>query len=176
MQAQDVDRLIRIIVEELTALRAEPVPAPTRCTCHAHLYECCPDRLRGVLDAGATPAGVLVARTTELPAALQRFRPHGLPEVASSGGGSGPLAIAYPPDGARIDMEVGGGALALKALGGVPPFTWLVDGVPVASRELRRQSLWERPGPGFARLSVIDAAGRTASASGRKTTAAMKPK
>ena len=68
------------------------------------------------------------------------------------------------PDGARIDMEVGGGALALKALGGVPPFTWLVDGVPVASRELRRQSLWERPGPGFARLSVIDAAGRTASA------------
>ena len=113
----------------------------------------------------AAPAGVLVARTTELPAVLQRFRPHGLPEVASGGGGDGPLAIAYPPDGARIDMEAAGeGALALKALGGVPPFTWLVDGVPVASRELRRQSLWERPGPGFARLSVIDAAGKTASA------------
>lgn len=58
MQAQDVDRLIRIIVEELTALRAEPASAPTRCTCHAHLYECCPDRLRGVLDAGASRIGI----------------------------------------------------------------------------------------------------------------------
>jgi penicillin-binding protein 1C len=52
----------------------------------------------------------------------------------------------------------------LKALGGVPPFTWLADGMPVVTMEPRRDSLWEHPGRGFARLSVIDAKGATATA------------
>ena len=56
MQPLDVQRLIQIIVEELAAAAASPVPA--RCGCHALLYECCPDRLRGVLDAGATRLGL----------------------------------------------------------------------------------------------------------------------
>lgn len=56
MQAADVQRLIQIIVEEMAA--AQRAPAPTRCSCHALLYECCPDRLRGVLEAGATRLGL----------------------------------------------------------------------------------------------------------------------
>ena len=56
MQPLDVQRLIQIIVEELAATAAAPVP--TRCACHSLLYECCPDRLRGVLDAGATRLGL----------------------------------------------------------------------------------------------------------------------
>jgi len=56
MQPLDVQRLIQIIVEELAATAASPVP--TRCACHSLLYECCPDRLRGVLDAGATRLGL----------------------------------------------------------------------------------------------------------------------
>ena len=32
--------------------------APAQCSCHAVLYDCCPDRLRGVLDAGATRIGL----------------------------------------------------------------------------------------------------------------------
>jgi deoxyribose-phosphate aldolase len=56
MQPLDVQRLIQIIVEELAATAASPVPA--RCACHSLLYECCPDRLRGVLDAGATRLGL----------------------------------------------------------------------------------------------------------------------
>ena len=56
MQPLDVQRLIQIIVEELAATAASPVP--TRCVCHSLLYECCPDRLRGVLDAGATRLGL----------------------------------------------------------------------------------------------------------------------
>jgi len=55
MASLDIQRLIEIIVEELAA--ASPAP-PTRCGCHALLYECCPDRLRGVLDAGATRLGL----------------------------------------------------------------------------------------------------------------------
>ena len=56
MPPLDVQRLIQIIVEELAAAAALPVPA--RCACHSLLYECCPDRLRGVLDAGATRLGL----------------------------------------------------------------------------------------------------------------------
>ena len=56
MQPLDLQRLIQIIVEEIAA--SESAPAPSRCSCHALLYECCPDRLRGVLDAGATRLGL----------------------------------------------------------------------------------------------------------------------
>ena len=56
MQPLDLQRLIQIIVEELSA--SESAPAPSRCACHSLLYECCPDRLRGVLDAGATRLGL----------------------------------------------------------------------------------------------------------------------
>ena len=56
MQPLDLQRLIQIIVEEIAA--SESAPAPSRCSCHSLLYECCPDRLRGVLDAGATRLGL----------------------------------------------------------------------------------------------------------------------
>jgi deoxyribose-phosphate aldolase len=56
MQPLDLQRLIQIIVEEIAASEAAPVPS--RCACHSLLYECCPDRLRGVLDAGATRLGL----------------------------------------------------------------------------------------------------------------------
>jgi deoxyribose-phosphate aldolase len=59
MEPQDVRRLIQIIVEELAA--AQAAPAPARCACHAVLYECCPDRLAGVLQAGATRLGLHAA-------------------------------------------------------------------------------------------------------------------
>ncbi|MFT3987139.1 penicillin-binding protein 1C [Aestuariivirga sp.] len=112
------------------------------------------------------PEGVIFARTSELPANLQRFRPNGLPQVADAGPGNPPLAIAFPPDGAKIDLDGAGedAMLVLKALGGVPPFTWLVDGVPVVTKDQRRESYWDQPGHGFSRLSVIDATGATATA------------
>ncbi|MCB1377225.1 MAG: penicillin-binding protein 1C [Alphaproteobacteria bacterium] len=112
------------------------------------------------------PAGVTRQTTSELPAALQRFRPQGLPEVAATARGEAPLTIAFPPDGARIDISGSDDdpVLALKVNGGRAPFTWLVDGVPVISGENRRDAFWEEPGKGFARLSVIDAGGATATA------------
>jgi deoxyribose-phosphate aldolase len=56
MQNVDLHRLIQIIVEEMAATRA--VPSPAHCQCHSVLYECCPDRIRGVLEAGATRLGL----------------------------------------------------------------------------------------------------------------------
>jgi deoxyribose-phosphate aldolase len=55
-QPPDVQRLIQIILEEIAA--ASSAPVPSRCACHSVLYECCPDRLRGILDAGATRIGL----------------------------------------------------------------------------------------------------------------------
>jgi len=51
----DYRRVIELILEELAAAGAL---APTRCTCHGFTFECCPDRVRGVLDAGATRLGL----------------------------------------------------------------------------------------------------------------------
>ena len=56
MQPPDIQRLIQIIIEELAA--AGHAPATERCACHSVLSECCPDRLRGILDAGATRLGL----------------------------------------------------------------------------------------------------------------------
>ena len=58
MQSADVTRLIQIVVEEMAATGP---PAPARCACHAVSYECCPDRLHGVLVAGTTRIGVHAA-------------------------------------------------------------------------------------------------------------------
>src|SRR5204862_5431033 len=43
------------IVRELSAVTSG---SGSRCACHSVLSECCPDRLRGVIDAGATRVGV----------------------------------------------------------------------------------------------------------------------
>ena len=56
MTPAELQRLIDIIVEELSAAAVRPA---TRCGCHSVLDDCCPDRLRGVIDAGATRVGML---------------------------------------------------------------------------------------------------------------------
>ncbi len=50
--------------------------------------------------------------------------------------------------------------MPVKVAGGVLPLTMLVNGVSVGEIDSRRQRLVEPPGPGFARLTVIDATGR----------------
>jgi len=52
----DIQRLIEIVTEEVLAATGEA--RGEQCGCHAVLVECCPDRLRGVLDAGATRLGL----------------------------------------------------------------------------------------------------------------------
>ena len=49
-------RLIELIVDELNQASSRSARRP--CSCHGVLYECCPDRVRGVLDAGATRLGL----------------------------------------------------------------------------------------------------------------------
>jgi deoxyribose-phosphate aldolase len=54
----ELQRLIELVVEEVSAAAAVP---RSRCSCHAVASDCCPDRLQGVLEAGATRVGVHAA-------------------------------------------------------------------------------------------------------------------
>lgn len=58
LNPQDLQRLIEIITEEVLAAQGPRLPGTSRCGCHSVLNDCCPDRLRGVLDAGATRIGL----------------------------------------------------------------------------------------------------------------------
>jgi penicillin-binding protein 1C len=106
------------------------------------------------------PRGVLVASNARLPLPLRRFRPLG--ELVRSGGEQAPH-IQFPLNGSRIDVDRSGGgqlsAMPVKVAGGVLPMTMLVNGASVGEIDGRRQGLVDPPGPGFARLTVIDATG-----------------
>src|SRR5262249_26311555 len=58
LDSSDLQRVIEIITEEVMSAQRRSASAPAQCSCHAVLYECCPDRLRGVLDAGASRIGL----------------------------------------------------------------------------------------------------------------------
>jgi len=106
------------------------------------------------------PKGTLVASNGKLPLPLRRFRPVG--ELVRTGGEQAPH-IQFPLNGSRIEIASSGGAQAsampVRVAGGVLPLTMLVNGVSVGEIDGRRQRLVDPPGPGFARLTVIDATG-----------------
>jgi deoxyribose-phosphate aldolase len=61
LNPQDLQRLIDIIIEEVVTTQAPGRAAAPRCGCHSVLFDCCPDRLRGVIEAGASRLGVHAA-------------------------------------------------------------------------------------------------------------------
>lgn len=108
------------------------------------------------------PPGALTASTAELPAPLRVFRDRSATEAPG-----GP-AIAFPPDGARVDLGLTHGAgqpLAIRLGAGAPPFRWLVDGAPIPVDPFSRQAEWRPDGTGYVDLAVIDGSGRVARAS-----------
>ncbi len=54
----DIKRLIDIITAEVIAATRQPASVGGTCSCHSTQIDCCPDRLRGVIDAGATRIGL----------------------------------------------------------------------------------------------------------------------
>jgi len=58
LDPSDLQRLVEIITEEVMTAQRRAASAPAQCSCHAVLYDCCPDRLKGVLDAGASRIGL----------------------------------------------------------------------------------------------------------------------
>jgi penicillin-binding protein 1C len=100
-----------------------------------------------------------MAATNALPPTLRHAR------VRDAGVGAtqaGP-EIAFPPDGARLDLGLDRGAdatLSLKVRNGYPPFTWFADGSPIGQEPFARTTEWRPAGPGYAAIAVVDGQGR----------------
>jgi penicillin-binding protein 1C len=98
---------------------------------------------------------VLTTTNAHLPPPLRRFQPGKLAGETTRSA----LHILFPPDGAQLDRSAGQSELVpLKVSGASGPLTVLVNGMPVADQG--RGSLFFNPaGPGFSRVTVMDAAG-----------------
>ena len=120
-------------------------------------------RLKPVLDPlPPPPATTLILPNADLPQHLKRFVGPNAVFAAQN-----PPEIAFPPDGALVDigLMVGQAAmLVVKVRGGQPPFTWIADGVPVLVATRERQAELPLAGAGFVNLSVIDASGQSRAA------------
>jgi penicillin-binding protein 1C len=101
------------------------------------------------------PAAALLLANAALPQPLQRHRPRGqmtdpalMPE------------IAFPPDGSQIESMTEG--LAVRVRGGLPPYSWLVDGAPVRIATHDTEALLPQIAAGPVVLTVIDRNGQSA--------------
>ena len=101
------------------------------------------------------PRGAIFAASNKLPPPLQRFGITGPSEAAEA------PRIMFPPDGARLEIAAGGqpDPVALKISGGRGPLTVLVNGVPTTAASGRGTLFFQPDGPGFVRLTVMDARG-----------------
>jgi penicillin-binding protein 1C len=137
-----------------------PVPGLTGRTAAAPiLFDAFARMNRAIAPLPAAPKGVLVATAGKLPPPLRRFRSGG---VAAETAPDPAPRIMFPPNGARLELAGAGGsrdAIGLKIAGGAAPLTVLVNGVPTAEGAGKRTLFWKPDGPGFARLTVIDAHG-----------------
>jgi penicillin-binding protein 1C len=119
------------------------------------------NRLKPRLDPlPPPPPSALMLSTAQLPAPLRQFRARSAafaPENAP--------VVAFPPDGAQVELVPDG--LLVRVQGGLAPFTWLADGMPLVTGARSRATLLPMPGTGFVTLSVIDARGQAARASVR---------
>ena len=104
---------------------------------------------RDFASAPPPPPATLLAANAALPLPLRHFRDDRIAGVD----------IAFPPDGAILAQSAP--ELVVKLRGGMPPFTLLADGRPIATRLHQREAMVPVPSAGFLTLSVIDALGQS---------------
>ncbi len=102
------------------------------------------------------PPETLILSTASLPAPLQRFRSRDAVFVQARN----VPTVSFPPDGAVLRQS--GEGIPLKLHDGQLPLTVLVDGRPVLTGLRQRDVVLPMSGPGFSRISVVDAKGRSA--------------
>lgn len=111
-------------------------------------------RLKPSLDPlPPPPPETLIVSNAALPLPLQHFRHR---DAVFEPATNGPK-VAYPPNGARLMVD---GGLTVKVRDGKPPFSWLANGMPVATGSFEREQAIARTGRGFLHLSVVDANGQ----------------
>ncbi len=72
------------------------------------------------------------------------------------------LRLLFPPPGAVL--AEGEARVTLRAAGGRRPLVFLVDGKPLPHEAAKREAAWAPEGPGFYRVTVLDADGIAAAA------------
>ncbi|TCH99039.1 penicillin-binding protein 1C [Roseococcus sp. SYP-B2431] len=109
---------------------------------------------------GARLALPLLAQVFErLPAAPRPAAPQRALGVAAAAPTTDALRLLFPPPRAVLPEA---GRVVLRAAGGQRPLTFLVDGAPLPADPARRETAWVPPGPGFYRITVLDAEGAAA--------------
>jgi penicillin-binding protein 1C len=114
-------------------------------------------RLGAPMALPRPPKGVLVTSNAKLPPPLRRFQPGRLAGETTHP----PLHINFPPDGARLELSTTDGKpdpVVLKVGNAVAPLTLLVNGVPQQA-DGRGALFFQPDGPGFSRVTVVDASG-----------------
>ena len=104
----------------------------------------------------APPPETLILSTAALPVPLQRFRSR---DAVFKEASDAPM-VSFPPHGAVLRQS--GATIPLKLRDGVLPMTVLVNGAPVLTGVRERSMMLPINGPGFSKISVIDAKGRGA--------------
>ncbi len=120
----------------------------------------------GALAGGAAAGGAAIARAVPilhqvfalLPPAPRSVRPSPAPRDLAAGPAEAPLRLAAPSPNAVVAAL---GPVALRAVGGRRPLIFLVDGAPIASVPALRVARWRPAGPGFYRIRILDAKGRS---------------
>ena len=104
---------------------------------------------------GQPPASALFQANAVLPLPLQRFRPRGAlqdPAFAPQ--------ITFPPDGAVLPLD--DPALAVRVRGGQSPYSWLINGAPMAIGTHDLEASLPLATQGLVAVTVIDALGQSA--------------
>lgn len=106
------------------------------------------------------PPQTLTLPNSALPLPLRRFAPAGAVSAAAiSPASPDALRMTFPPDGAELRMT---GPLTVKARGGRGPWTFLLNGAPVAIAQKQPIAAMNDIGLGFNQLMVVDAEGASA--------------
>jgi penicillin-binding protein 1C len=71
--------------------------------------------------------------------------------------------ILFPPEGAVLQVSGGQAPVSLEAVGGAPPYRWVVNGDMLPPAPIGMSMSWQPGGPGFAHIAVIDKNDETAS-------------
>jgi len=117
-------------------------------------------------DGGALAGAAAIERAVPilhqvfalLPPAPRTVRPLPAPRDLAAGPAEAPLRLAAPSPNAVVAAL---GPVALRAVGGRRPLVFLVDGAPIASIPALRVARWRPAGPGFYRIRILDAEGRS---------------
>lgn len=107
------------------------------------------------------PEGVMLYKANSLPEHLRYFSLQSEPTNTAQPA----LRVSFPVADTRVALTRQGrrwDKLPLLAEGGKRPLRWFVNGSPVASAPLHRQTFWNPDGEGFVHITVMDALGQIA--------------